>query len=269
MGGSDSTFRNSYSGWYTSGNTVTSGNGKRAAYDTLALTGLKFSDASGRYIEYRLSCAYSGKTLLGIVQQCMGSDRSNTNSATWRSGHCTIGTHTSSNSVSGYGSLRIGVGDGHEIHGEDWALFMPLTGNGGGDFAGNNIWSFGSEYRLNNGYGGIVTISGVTSTASSAVREIPFCVYHRLLRMGSSGGNCSYVLDDLACDATECVVWIHSQQSDCGSTAPTSQTRRISAQAKAKIDGQVLPGQSIKGTILSYGDDELWPENGLAEFSHL
>ena len=70
--GADSTFQNTYSGWYTAGSTVTSGSGKRMAYDTTPLTRLKFSDASGKYIEYTLNPGYSGKTLLGIVQQCMG-----------------------------------------------------------------------------------------------------------------------------------------------------------------------------------------------------
>ena len=63
----------------------------------------------------------------------------------------------------GYGGslssvLRIGVGDGgSDSH--DWALLMPLSGNGNGDYNGANVWAFGGEDETNNGYSGTVTIS--------------------------------------------------------------------------------------------------------------
>jgi hypothetical protein len=163
--GSSSTFDNDWSGWYSSSSsyTVASGSGKRAAYNTQALTGLRFSDAAGKYAEYRLNGRYSGKTLLWIVHNCMGSTRRNTGGSTWRSGHCTgVGSLTKSNSLSSATSLRIGVGDGG-ADSNDWCLFMPLSGNGRGDFAGYSIWCFGSEGRTNTGHTGTVTITGVTS----------------------------------------------------------------------------------------------------------
>ena len=67
-------------------------------------------------------------------------------------------------------ALRIGVGDGGN-DAYDWALLMPLRGNGGGDFSSSNVWAFGGEGRTNNGYSGIVTIS-------SRVRHFDKCTAH-------------------------------------------------------------------------------------------
>ena len=158
--GSSSTYRNSWAGWYSAGYVVSSGSGKRDGYNTLALRGLRFEDASGKYIEYKLDSSYVGKSLLQIVQQCMGSARSNTGSSTWKYGHCTVGSVVSSTGISGAAKLRIGVGDGGS-DGKDWALFMPLSGNGSGDFDGSNIWAFGSEAQTNTGTSSVVTIYGL------------------------------------------------------------------------------------------------------------
>merc|ERR1719201_1524203 len=91
----------------------------------------------------------------------MGTQRSNTNTAGWKAGLCSnVGTMTSQQSVSGVSQvLRIGVGDGSN-DGPDWALIMPVTGNGSGDYLGANIWAFGGENETNNGYTGKVTITG-------------------------------------------------------------------------------------------------------------
>ena len=56
--------------------------------------------------------------------------------------------------------LRIGVGDGGSDT-YDWALLMPLQGNGGGDYQGQNVWAFGGEARTNNGFSNTVTISAM------------------------------------------------------------------------------------------------------------
>jgi hypothetical protein len=158
--GNNGTYRNTWTGWYSTGNTVSSGNGKRAAYDTLAISGIRFSDVTGRFAEYDLGANYAGKTLQSIVSTCMGSNRNNNNSPAWKAGQCSnVGKLASSNGVSGVSQvLRIGVGDG-SADGVDWALFMPVTGNGNGDYLGANIWNFGGEMETNNGYTGKVTIS--------------------------------------------------------------------------------------------------------------
>ena len=130
----------------------------------MPLSGLRLSDSSGRFVAYELKGAYAGRTLLSIVQGCMGNKRFNTNSAAWRAGQCSnVGTQTSSSSGSFNGFslssvLRIGVGDG-QVNDEDWALLMPLNGNGDEDFDGNDVWAFGGEGETNNGHSGTVTIS--------------------------------------------------------------------------------------------------------------
>ena len=69
----------------------------------------------------------------------MGSDRSNDGEAQWNDGHCMhVGTLAGSRGVDGAQNLRIGVGDAGS-DADDWALFMPSSGNGGGDFDGNDI----------------------------------------------------------------------------------------------------------------------------------
>ena len=164
--GSSGLFRNTWTGWYGAGSTVSSGSGKRAAYDMMPLSGLRLSDSSGRFVEYKLNDGYAGRTLLSIVQGCMGSSRQNTGSSSWTAGLCSnVGTRTSSSGGPfGFGSftlsevLRIGVGDGQNAA-TDWALLMPLSGNGNGDFKGKDVWAFGGEEETNNGYAGTVTIS--------------------------------------------------------------------------------------------------------------
>ena len=49
----------------------------------------------------------------------------------------------------------------------DWALFMPKNGNGRGDYSGARTWAFGSEYRTNAGYNGMVYIYGNAVTKNS------------------------------------------------------------------------------------------------------
>ena len=160
--GSSSSYDNSWFLWYQP-NRGYSSTGKQAAYDKMPLSTLRLSDSSGRFVEYKLNKGYAGRTLLSIVQGCMGSYRRNTASSAWNAGRCSnVGTRTSSSGSFGSFSLsevlRIGVGDGQNA-GADWALLMPLNGNGGGDYDGNNAWAFGGEAETNNGYSGTVTIS--------------------------------------------------------------------------------------------------------------
>ena len=123
-------------------------------------------------MSYAVTSAYRGKTLLAIVQGCMGGHRSQSSSESrWRNGFCTIGTQTAVSGLSGTGNLRIGVGDSASGSSDsgDWALFMPLSGNGRGDYSGSSIWAFGSEMRANTGYNGAVYIeSGQGAQAAHA-----------------------------------------------------------------------------------------------------
>ena len=178
--GSFSSFRNVWTGWYSAGSTVTTGSGKRAVYDTLPLSSLRLSDSSGRFVEYKLNDGYAGRTLLSIVQGCMGSNRRNTGSSAWRSGRCSnVGTRTSYSGS--FGSrfslsqvLRIGVGDGNS-DANDWALLMPLNGNADGGFKGKDVWAFGGEDETNNGYSYTVTISATATCSGIGVLLHSLC----------------------------------------------------------------------------------------------
>ena len=153
---------NQWSGWSTVGSTTSTGDGKRSAYDMQPITAIRFEDTSGRYAEYTLDPMFQGQTLVSIVRSCMGGDASNDGSAIWTDGHCSsVGTLQSSLGVSAASSLRIGVGDGSAVADpHDWTVFMPLAGNGDGDFAGNDTWCFGGANQTNNGFSGRVFMYG-------------------------------------------------------------------------------------------------------------
>ena len=174
--GSSSSFKNTWSGWYGAGSTVSSGSGKRAAYDTMPLSSLRLSDSSGRFVEYKLNKGYAGRTLLSIVQGCMGSSRKNNGSSAWNAGLCTnVGTRTSYSGGFGEFSLskelRIVVGDGSSDS-DHWALLMPLSGNANGDYNGNNAWVFGGESETNNAYTSTVTISAACASTGALLHSL-------------------------------------------------------------------------------------------------
>ena len=97
-------FANSWDGWYSSNSTFTVADtpcavGKRAAYNTLPLTGLRLQDDSGQFAEYNLTANFTGRTLLSIVTGCIGSDGTSDDdeSAAWAGGRCEdVGTLVSS-----------------------------------------------------------------------------------------------------------------------------------------------------------------------------
>ena len=131
-------FANSWDGWYSCDPTFTvadGGTGKRAAYNTLPLTGLRLQDDSGQFAEYSLTANFTGRTLLSIVTGCIGSDGTSDDdeSAAWAGGRCEdVGTLVSSSIVAGTAAnLRIGVGDTRPAGVLDWTLFMPRAGSGG------------------------------------------------------------------------------------------------------------------------------------------
>ena len=143
--GTISSYRNEWLGWYTSGNTVETGEGKRGAYDLFSITGIRFEDDAGRFIQYELNLPYRGKTLLKIVQGCLSEDpqtRRQAGSLIWHKGVCPdvgrlvgyAGVRWSADGNASPDSLRIGVGGSSSSDLEDYALFMPVTGNGQGSF---------------------------------------------------------------------------------------------------------------------------------------
>ena len=165
---SSATMQNKWEPWFSAGTTVTSGDGKRAAYDSTPITSLTLSSDGGISVSYTLKAAYTNKPLRAIVAACMGSARTQTSGGKWPAGHCEIGTMRASTGTptptsEKFANLRIGVGDNPKgsSDSKDWALFMPLTGNGQGDYKGKKVWVFGGEEMTNNaaiGGGGMVYI---------------------------------------------------------------------------------------------------------------
>jgi peptidoglycan hydrolase CwlO-like protein len=160
--GDNPNFKNIWSGWYNSGGSVTSGDGKRSAYDTLPLRKIRITDSNGNDIIWDLQQQYRGQTILSIVSNALPSkERSiNNGSATWTNGHANIGTLIQNNrSKNGVSNLRIGVGDGTSDD-YDWALFMPVSGNGQGDMNGTNCYNLGGEYKTTNANVGTISLYG-------------------------------------------------------------------------------------------------------------
>ena len=205
--GSTSTFQNRWAGWQTNGTSLhkTSGEGKRAAYDTQALTSIKLSDARGYYVEYALSDGFAGRTLQSIVRGCLGGDTTQgSGESKWRNGHCTIGRRTAVHGISNTDTvLRVGVGDSASGSSDtyDWAVFAPLGGdykNGRGDFDGSNTWCFGGEDETNNGYNGIVRIFGADESGTSCLR-CPAGTLYRCFSAKQSNSRLNLVPLDIRC----------------------------------------------------------------------
>ena len=176
--GTISSYRNEWLGWYTPGHTVDTGEGKRIAYDTFSLTGLRFEDDSGRFIEYELNVPYRGKTLLKIVQGCLSEDpqtRRHVGTPAWTKGVCPdvgfmdgyAGVGWSVDADVKPENLRIGVEGSSSTDRHDYVLFMPVTGNGQGSFTEQNVWVFGADDRVNTGHEGTVKIIGIKKGTKS------------------------------------------------------------------------------------------------------
>ena len=180
---SSATMQNKWEPWFKAGTTVTRGDGKRADYDSLPISSLTFSSDGGVSVSYALKAAYTNKPLRAIVAACMGGARTQTSGGKWPKGHCEIGTKTASTgrptpTADKFANLRIGVGDSASASSDsgDWALFMPLTGHGGGDYKGNKAWVFGGEQMTNNaaiGGGGMVYIRATSATLSLPGGALP------------------------------------------------------------------------------------------------
>jgi len=196
--GDDTTHTNRWTGWFNRGSTVIAGRGKRAAYDDMRLTSLRFSDSSGAWAEYELIDSYCGRSLLSIVKACLRANRSNDGGSVWQHGHCSIGVLRSSRGIASVARwLRIGVGDGSADDPLDWALFMLQTGNAGGDFKGTGAYALGSEIFTNTGHAGEVTLYGgvgtsttmTTSASTTTTTTLP--ANYRILLIGT-GANITH-----------------------------------------------------------------------------
>lgn len=161
--GGDETFQNRWSGWYTPGNTVNSGYGKRPAYDTFPLHKIRITDSNGTDLIWELSPQYKGQTMVSIIGSILpnGVNSINDGSTTWNNGHANIGQLIQNVSNKSYvnNNLRIGVGDGSS-DGIDWAVFMPMIGNCDSDMSGSNCYNLGGEYYTSNSRVGTINLYG-------------------------------------------------------------------------------------------------------------
>lgn len=138
-------FDNGFNGWFAAGNTVSSGNGKRAAYDSAVASSFRF-EVNGESAVFSVP---TPTTMLGVVQGAgLTTSSSNTggSTSTWINGHASYTFDTRSSTLYFPSpTLRIGVGDGSSGDAADWAVFMFESGNAGGDFNGNSAKALGSE----------------------------------------------------------------------------------------------------------------------------
>jgi hypothetical protein len=156
--GRNKNYINKWQGWYNKGHL----GDKKNAYDALPLRRIKVTDSNGRYATYKLRSQYRGQTAQQIVSGSVppnSRSEGNTGTFTWRMGHAVIGDLVRS-TISGVNQqLRLAVGDGSHDR-EDWALFMFMPGNGGGDFAGNNHFNLGGEYYTSDSKVSRITLRG-------------------------------------------------------------------------------------------------------------
>jgi hypothetical protein len=144
---SSGSYTNQWTGWYSSGKTVSSGDGKYPEYDSMQFSTFRFV-VGGDSAEFKTS---SPTSMLGLVQGAVsGSPPSNSANSAWNNGHKSYTwTKKVGSSVFKNSALKVGVGDQSEA--ADWALFdfehpSPRS-NGAGDYSGAQISALGSETR--------------------------------------------------------------------------------------------------------------------------
>merc|ERR1719334_962017 len=141
---SPSTYSNSYAYWWQAGGTVSSGAGKRAAYDTTKISEIKFVMSGGSEARYSL-----GKcdTMVNIMSAFgLSPSSTNNNSNTWKTGHGSFPLISTTDT--GYfqtQAVTIGQGDGSSDS-KDWVVF-GFDSNPASDWNGDsaigceNMWS--------------------------------------------------------------------------------------------------------------------------------
>ncbi|CAK8988644.1 unnamed protein product [Durusdinium trenchii] len=138
--------------------------GKRQAYDTAGLVGVRFEDIAGGFLEFELLSQFRNRPLLSVVNSCMGSDRENDGSSAWRTGHCVAGKLTSSFGIPRVAQhLLIGFAGNFE-DGLNWVLFRLQNHSAHSEFT----YAFGTQNKTNPGFAGRVYIYGVQHAVESA-----------------------------------------------------------------------------------------------------
>merc|ERR1719334_1064734 len=141
---SPSTYSNSYAYWWQAGGAVSSGDGKRAAYDTTKVSELKFVMSGGSEARYSLGTCDTMANIMGAFG--LSPSSTNNNSATWKTGHGSFPLISTDDK--GYfqtQAVTIGQGDGSNDS-KDWVVF-GFDSNPASDWNGDsaigceNAWS--------------------------------------------------------------------------------------------------------------------------------
>ena len=159
------TYRNTWMGWYSAGGYIMDSagvmlsgrDGKTPAYDTAGLVGVRFEDTAGGFIEFQLFERFRGRSLLSIVNECMGSDRENDGSAVWQSGHCKVGKAASTFGIAGASQEMVIGYAGSHVEPLNWVLFKVQESSAGRGLP----FAYGTQNSTNPGFAGRVYIYGV------------------------------------------------------------------------------------------------------------
>jgi len=114
-----------------------------------------------------------------------------------------------------------------------------------------------------------VGITGSAYAFNVGTVAVSGSVGRRFLRIGALG-RCFYKLTApyYNCNFEDCVVWLQQMGPTCGDETGGVQTRSISFQAQQTIAGHAIEenGGDGRGAILTYGEGDVWPEYGIADF---
>ena len=149
-------FTSTWPYWYDTGDTVSTGDGKRAAYDKLVVETLTFVVVVGDdEISATTVFKAQNKTMPQLLASVGLSNVSkNDGSKRWNSGHRNFSWDDDSSGtvVAPFHStgMRIGVGDGGTHDGTDFSLFMFNPGNGNGDYSFDGTFNLGGEFATSN-----------------------------------------------------------------------------------------------------------------------
>jgi len=196
--------RNYWNCWRRADCPVVSGsesrNGKRNEYDNMPLRGLTFSCHEQSEVvwsaDFQLADKYVGKSLLQIVQQCIGNSSSidsnteNNGQSHWDAGRClNVGQRTDFTCPGGClrmeDELRIAVGDGNSDT-YDWMLFQFQEGPGNSN-SGYHTYGVGANGLASgacaaggriyiHGYHTTTTTTTTTSTTTTTTTTEGLCL---------------------------------------------------------------------------------------------
>jgi hypothetical protein len=139
------TYSNSYANWWQAGGVVSSGDGKRAAYDNTPISEIVFKIGTGGTARYNLGQC---DTMVNIMSKFGLSPASiNDNSNTWKTGHGSFPLiSTTDSNYFQTQQVTIGQGDG-QADAKDWVIFGFDT-NPASNWNGDNAIGCESSWNI-------------------------------------------------------------------------------------------------------------------------